>query len=58
MNAWLVYSEEVSRASERAAYLSEYTSFVIYTQGKVTRKLHGVKTLPRSCCLNLFLIVT
>jgi hypothetical protein len=58
MNAWLVYSEEVSRASERAAYLNENTSFIIYTLGKVTRKSHCVKTLPRSCCLNSFLIVT
>jgi hypothetical protein len=58
MNAWLVYAEEMPRASERAAYLSEHTSFIIYTLRKVTRKSHGVKTLPRSCCLNSFLIVT
>ena len=58
MNAWLVYSEEVSRASKRAAYLNEHTSFIIYTLGKVTRKSHSVKTLSRSCCLNSLLIVT
>jgi hypothetical protein len=58
MNAWLVYSEEVSRASDRAVYLSEHTSLIIYTLGKVTRKSHGVKTLFCGCCLNSFLIVT
>jgi len=54
MNAWLVYSEEVSRA----AYLSEHTSFIIYTLRKVTIKSHGVKALSRSCCLITFLVVT
>jgi hypothetical protein len=34
MNAWLVYSEEVSPASERAAYLIEHTPSITYTLRK------------------------
>jgi len=54
MNAWLVYSEDLSRA----AYLSEHRSFIIYTLRKVARKSHGVEALSRSCCLITFLVVT
>jgi hypothetical protein len=55
MNAWLVYSEEESRGSERAAYLSEHTSFIMYTLRKVTRKSHGVNNFASKLLLLEFI---